>query len=231
MKGGNQKIRMSFDELAYLLASAGILHYPFFEMEKRQIGPQKAVALVNAMYRKGWLFERAGGYDLREDLRELLLCMQKVLCVFSVRTFSGPGPDLLCCFDGEKTVAAENDREREESVVLSLHSMESLAEMLWEEGYLQGAESVGVKEEELAEKILVENAQELDRMEDCGKENTILIMEACYAGEDRKGSRLMIRNFSAYPYILIRTPARAERIPYHREKLAGETACWLRGLT
>ena len=68
-------------------------------------------------------------------------------------------------------------------------------------------------------------------MEDSGKENTILIMEVCYAGEDRKGSRLMIRNFSAYPYILIRTPARAERIPYHREKLAGETACWLRGLT
>ena len=147
-----QKIRMSYDELAYILSLMGVDRYIFFERQSRNIDIEQAVLIIRGMIRKKWIVPGKERYALSEELRryvEQISCSNRV---FAVRAEYNRCHDLLCYSRKDQVLSIERDHNIEEHVLLCLNDADSFTEMLDEEGYLRNIVPVNEEDRDDAQK-------------------------------------------------------------------------------
>ena len=132
-----KKIRITFDELAYLLALIGVQEYPFFAMQERNISPDQAVRLVNAMQRKNWIRTDGNRYLLDPEIRRILDSFAGLRLAFHLQAPYNRCPDLMCTIDEEGQItASELETGRHETVSVATYSAADFCSMLEDDGYL-----------------------------------------------------------------------------------------------
>lgn len=248
MEKGCHKIRMSYDELAYILSLFDVDTYVFFENQGRNIDVEKAVPLINDIIRKKWLIPGNNRYMISREIRQCVDHIKDHTCLFAVKTDHNHCPDLLCYSQKDSILSLEKDYNREEYILLSLNNVDSFVEMLEEEGYLMSIVPVNEEDRNDAENSLSEygNAPDLSNTL-AGKEakNPILSFECISEREQTEGDSFgwipedpfveegdgvpMTHNPSIigvyvygkelYPYIAVKKNKYTVRIPYNKKNL------------
>ena len=247
MAKGYSKIRMSYDELAYILSLFDVDTYVFFENQGRSIGVEKAVPLINDMIRKKWLIPGKNRYMMSSEIRQYVDHIKDHTGLFFVKSNNyNHCHDLLCYSLKNSVLSLEKDYNREEYILLSLNDAGSFVEMLEEEGYLRNI--IPVNEEDLyeAEKYLAdyEIHDALNSLAIKDANNAILSFECVseqgenerdsfgwipkdpFAEEDKiqisyiqNVTKIYVYGKELYPFIVVLKDKYAISIPYNKKNL------------
>lgn len=248
MAKGCRKLRMSYDELAYILSLFDIDTYMFFENQGRSIDVEKAVPLINGIIRKKWLIPGKERYTISTEIRQYVEHIIDNTCLFSVKAKYYHRHDLLCYSLKNSILSMERDYNREEYILLCINDVGSFADMLEEEGYLGNI--IPVNEEDLndAEKSLADFEKNLDstsrhesedisaavlsfeclaerKQKEC--DSSGWLPEDPFVEEDedthvshgRSNTEVHVYGKALYPYIAVKKDGYTIRIPYNKKNL------------
>ena len=250
-----RKLRMSYDELAYILSLMEVDRYLFFEKQNRSIDMEQAVSIINDMIRKRWLVPGKEKYTLSKELGQYVEHIKRNNSVFAVRAEYNRCHDLLCYSRSDSVLTVERDYNRKGYVLLCLNDADSFLEMLEDEGYLRTIVPVDEEDFSDAEKDLRKREDILNSTDGLreGSADAMLSFEKIsengnrasgkplraledpFADEaaseeilsDSSRSEIKICKNGLYPYISVNNGTYYFRIPYNIKNLKDVLIVWM----